>query len=242
MALTGLMAFGMNYALLSWAEQFISAGLGALLSSTVPLFSLMIAHHHIPTERLTFTKIFGVLMGIAGVAVIFSSQLIAKGSMAMWGCLAVLLASFSVAYSHVLVKSRGAHLDRGVLTAVQMCVACIPLLIAGLVVDGNPLRFRWTVLTVVSLSYLALIGSALGSLIFYWLVKKIAVTKTQLVFLILPLGAVLLGMLVLDEQLTWRIAAGGAAVLSGVSLIATRNLRTMFTGRERKATVATKRR
>ncbi len=234
MATTGLMAFAMNYALLSWAEQFISSGLGALLSSTVPLFGLMIAHHHVPAERLTFIKGFGVLMGIAGVGLIFSSQLMAKGSMAMWGCLAVLSASFTIAYSQVLVKSRGAHLDRGLLTTVQMCFACVPLLIAGLVVDGNPLRFRWTVLTVVSLSYLALVGSVLGSLIFYWLVKKIAVTQTQLVFLMTPLGAVLLGMLVLDERLSWRIAAGGAAVLGGVSLIVTRNLRTMLAGRERR--------
>ena len=179
----------------------------------------MIAHHHVPAERLTITKAFGVLMGIAGVALIFSNQLMAKGSMALWGCLAVLLASFAIAYAHVLVKSRGAHLDRGVLTAVQICFACVPLLIIGLVVDGNPLRFRWTVLTVVSLSYLALVGSVIGSLIFYWLVKKIAVTTTQLVFLVVPLGAVLLGMLVLDERLSWRIMAGGAAVLCGVSLI-----------------------
>jgi Putative FMN-binding domain len=109
----------------------------------------LIAHHHVPAERLTFIGAFGVLVGIGGVGLIFSSQLMAKGSMARWGCLAVLLASFTIAYSHVPVKSRGAHLDRGLLTAVQMCFACVPLLIAGLVVDGNPLRFRWTVLTVV---------------------------------------------------------------------------------------------
>lgn len=232
MAMSGLMVFAINYGLLCWAEQFISAGLGALLASTVPLFGLVIAHRQIPGERLTFPKVFGVLIGIAGVGVIFSGQLIAKGSTAMWACIAVLVASFATAYAHVLVKARGAHLDRWVLTAAQMCFACIPLVLAGLVVEGSPFRFGWSGLSIVALCYLALLGSVVASLIFYWLVREIAVTKTQLVFLMTPLGAVLLGILVLDERLSWRVIAGGAAVLGGVSLIVTRNLRPIMTGRK----------
>ena len=231
MAMTGLMVFAINYALLCWAEQFISAGLGALLASTVPLFGLVIAHRHVPGERMTFTKVFGVLLGIAGVGVIFSGQLISKGSTAMWACIAVLLASLATAYAHVLVKSRGAHLDRGVLTAAQMCFACIPLIVAGLVVEGSPLRFRWTTQSIVALCYLALLGTVVASLIFYWLVREIAVTKTQLVFLMTPLGAVLLGVLVLDERLSWRVTAGGAAVLAGVSLMITQKRKTKLTGK-----------
>src|SRR6185503_6136948 len=75
LAVTGVLSFSCNYGLVFWGEQYISSGLAALLQSTLPLFGLLIAHFYLPGERMTVPRIAGVVLGVFGVAVIFSNQL-----------------------------------------------------------------------------------------------------------------------------------------------------------------------
>ena len=222
---TGLFAFSVNYGLLFWGEQHISSGLAAVLQATIPAFGLVIAHYHLPGEPLTKAKLCGVALGILGVALIFSNQLRAEGRMALWGSAAVVVGAFAVAYANVLVKSRGGRLDPAQLAAGQMVCGLVPLLAVGLAFEGNPLKFRWTTMAVVSLLYLALVGSALAFLLYYWLVRHMDVTKTMLIALVTPLLAVALGGAALGERLTWRALAGGALIMSGVGLIVLRRRR-----------------
>ncbi len=222
---TGLLAFTLNYGLLFWGEQRTSSGLAAILQTIIPAFGLVIAHYHLPDERITWLKLCGILMGVCGVVLIFSDQMSVEGPSAFWGSVAIVVGAFCVAYSNVLVKSRAHHLDPAILAAGQMSVGLVPLLLVGIAAEGNPLKFRWTPLAVASLLYLALVGSSLAFLLFYWLVRHMEVTKTMLIALVTPLVAVTLGMIVLDEKLTWRIATGGVCVMAGIGLIVVRRMK-----------------
>jgi len=222
LAVTGVLAFSLNYGLLFWGEQYISSGLASLLQATIPAFGLVIAHFYLPQEQMTATKIGGVLLGVAGVGVIFSSQLAAAGTKALAGSVALVLSSICVAYSNVLVKARGNNLDPGVIAAGQMLFGLIPLLLVGIPLEGNPFNFHWTSMAVVALFYLAIVGSVVAFLLYYWLMHNMDVTKTMLIALVTPVFAVTLGMLVLDEELTWRTLAGGLMIMSGISLIVLR--------------------
>jgi drug/metabolite transporter (DMT)-like permease len=224
-AITGLLSFTLNYGLLFWGEQRTSSGLAAILQTMIPVFGLIIAHYYLPEERLTMTKLFGVLMGIAGVALIFSNQLTHEGPAALWGSVAIVVGALGAAYANVLVKSRGGGIDLATLALGQMVCGLIPLLTIGATTEVNPLKIRWTLLALVSLSYLALVGSAIAFLLYYWLVRHIKVTNTMLIPLVTPLIAVSLGMLVLHESLTWRIVVGGAAIMAGIGLIVTRRMK-----------------
>lgn len=225
LAITGILAFSLNYGLLFWGEQYISSGLAALLQSTIPAFGLIIAHFYLPGERMTPAKIFGVIMGVAGVGVIFSNQLSVTGPGALAGCAALVLSSVCAAYSNVLVKARGQHLDPAILAAGQMLCGLVPLLLIGIPLEGNPFNFRWTLRAFVALFYLAIVGSVTAFLLYYWLVRKMDVTKTMLIALVTPVVAVTLGMLVLDEKLDWRTLAGGAMIMSGIGLIVLRSVK-----------------
>ena len=66
--------------------------------------------------------------------------------------------------------------------------------------------------------YLELIGSALAFVLLYWLIKHMEVTRTMLITLVSPLVAVLLGIVVLGESLTWRTATGSVAIIGGLAL------------------------
>src|SRR5688500_647738 len=219
---SGVLAFCVNYGLLFWGEQYISSGLAAVLQSTIPAFGLVIAHFYLPGEQMTSAKIIGIVLGVIGVAVIFSNQLDVAGSMAVAGCAALTVSPMGAAYSNVLVKAYGKHLDPAILAGGQMFFGLIPLLLIGIPWEGNPLNFNWTPMAVVSLIYLAVVGSVVAFLLYYWLVQNMDVTKTMLIALVTPVVAVTLGMLVLDEQLHGRTLLGGLMIISGIAIIVTK--------------------
>lgn len=151
LAVTGILSFSLNYGLVFWGEQYISSGLAALLQSMLPLFGLIIAHFYLPGERMTLPRIGGVVLGVCGVAVIFSNQLQVSGPRALWGSAALVLSAFCAAYANVLVKTYGLNLQPSVLAAGQMVFGLVPLLLIGIPLEGNPLNYHWTPIAVVSL-------------------------------------------------------------------------------------------
>lgn len=222
LAVTGVLSFGLNYGLVFWGEQHISSGLAALLQATLPAFGLVFAHFHLPGERLTWTKIGGVVLGVCGVAVVFSNQLAVAGRQALAGCIALILSAVCAAYSNVLVKAYGKKLNPAIMAAGQMFFGLLLLFAVGLPLEGNPFRFHWTAIAVIALLYLAVVGSVIAFLLYYWLLQNMDVTKSMLIALVTPVVAVILGMLVLNEEFGWRTLAGGAMIMLGIAMIVVR--------------------
>jgi drug/metabolite transporter (DMT)-like permease len=221
---TGILSFTLNYGLLFWGEARTTSGLAAILQTIIPVFGLLLAHYYLPNEPMTWAKTSGVLLGIAGVVIIFVTQLHGEGPSAFAGSVAIVVGAFCVAWSNVMVKSRGTHLHPAVLAAGQMACGFVPLLIAGWAIEGNPFLLHWTGPAVIALFYLALVGSCCAFLLFYWLLRRVEVTKTMLISLVTPAIAVLLGLWWLHEQITWYIVAGGICIMGGI----------LFTIRSRK--------
>src|SRR5215207_6495082 len=222
---TGILSFGLNYGLIFWGEQYISSGLAALLQATIPAFALVFAHFHLPGERLTWARIGGVVLGVCGVAVVFSNQLAVAGRQALAGCVALILSAAFAAYSNVLVKAHGKNLNPAILTAGQMFFGLLLLLAVGIPLEGNPFRFHWTPMAVIALLYLAVVGSVIAFLLYYWLILNMDVTKSMLIALVTPVVAVILGMIVLNEEFGWRTLAGGAMIILGIAFIVLRRNR-----------------
>jgi len=225
LAVTGILSFGLNYGLVFWGEQHISSGLAALLQATLPAFGLVFAHFHLPGERLSWTKIGGVVLGVCGVAVVFSNQLAVAGRQALAGCIALILSAAFAAYSNVLVKAYGRKINPAIMAAGQMFFGLLLLFAVGLPMEGNPFRFHWTTMAVIALLYLAIVGSVIAFLLYYWLVQNMDVTKSMLIALVTPVVAVILGMIVLNEEFGWRTLAGGAMIMLGIALIVVRRNR-----------------
>jgi drug/metabolite transporter (DMT)-like permease len=95
----------------------------------------------------------------------------------------------------------------------------MPLLAASWIAESGPFNLRWTMAAAVSLVYLAIVGSVIAFLLYFWMVKKIDVTKTMLISLVTPVVALLLGWLARGETLSWRLALGSGAILSGIGMI-----------------------
>src|ERR1043165_8503666 len=221
-AVVGWLQFSLNYGLVFWGEQRIPSDLAAVLQSTFPAFGLVIAHFYLPEERITSKKVIGVLLGVAGVGIVFSDQLSFAGKAALAGSVALVLSAFCGSYGNVLVKAYGTQIDPFVLAAGKMVCGFPPLLALGIATEGNPFRLHWTGMAILALAYLVIIGSVIAFTLFYWLVRHMDVTNTMLISLVTPVIAVILGMLVLHERLNWRLIAGTALIISGIGMIVLR--------------------
>ncbi|MFN0109536.1 MAG: DMT family transporter [Blastocatellia bacterium] len=215
----GVSSFALNYGLVFWGENRISSGLTAVLQSTIPAFGLVVAHYMLPNERITAAKLTGVALGIVGVAVIFADQMKIAGTSAVAGSAAIIVSALVVAYTNVVVKLRCGHLQIAPTVAGQMTFGMIPLFVVGWFAEGSPMNLRWTPVAAGSLVYLAVVGSVTAFLLYYWLVKRIDVTKTMLISLVTPVIALLIGWLVRGEGLSWRLALGSGAILSGIGMV-----------------------
>ncbi len=218
---TAVLGFAVSYSAQFWGMQFVPSGSAAVIFATVPLFTLVFAHFALPSEPMRPSALAGVLLGLVGVAVIFSDQLAADDPKAFWGSAVFLLGAASYSAAQVITKARAGHLDPMLLAALQMAIASGLLLGLGTALEGNPFRIVWTGRAVLAVLYLALVGSALGFFLFYWLLRRMEVTKTLTMMLLHPPVAIVLGWFVLGETLGWRVFVGTAGIIAGLSLILT---------------------
>ena len=219
LAWTGVLMFCVNYALLFWAELYVSSGLSAVLQATIPIFGMVFAHFVLPSEELRGARIAGALVALGGVAVICSRLFDFGGLLAFWGGVAIVFGAAGAAFSNVLLKARAIRLAPAMIAAWQMIFGLVPLIVAGLLLEGNPFHFHWTARATFCLFYLAIPGSALAFLLLYWLLPRMSVTNLQTISFITPPGAVLFGWLLGGESFSLWSLTGGALVLVGIWLI-----------------------
>ncbi len=220
--ITGLLQFCFNYGLLFWGEQYITSGLAAVLQATIPAFGLILARIYVG-EEITGLKIASILLGLAGVAVIFREQLVLNGQMAFFGSAAVVVGAFGAAYASVLTKAKGQNLHPASLVFWQMFIGHIPLWLVGISTEGNPFGFNWTRLAIVCVFYLAVVGSIVAFWLYYWLLAKIDVSKAMMIAFVTPLVAVFVGSF-FGEKLEIQTLFGGLLILLSVFLVVVRPL------------------
>jgi drug/metabolite transporter (DMT)-like permease len=216
---SGLLMFGLNYPLLFWGEKYVSSGLAAVLQATIPIFGMFFAHWLLPEEPMRWQRMGGALLALAGVALICGRLLERSGILAFWGGFGIVVGAAGAAFSNVLLKRHALDLAPAMIAAWQMVFGIIPLIVLGLALEGSPVRFRWSTMSIFCLLYLAVIGSALTFLLLYWLLPRMTVTNLQTISLITPPGAVVLGLFLGGEAFSTGSLIGTGFVLAGLWLI-----------------------
>src|SRR4029077_5317367 len=139
-----------------------------------------------PSEKIKWERAVGALLALGGVAIICARVLHFEGTMPLRGGIGIVIGAAGVAYANVLIKARPPRFAPAALAAWQMVFGLTPLLGLGLWLEGNPLRFPWDGVAIACLLYLALIGSVLAFLLFYWLMPRVPVTNLLTISLITP--------------------------------------------------------
>ena len=208
------------FTLIVWGQSHIASGLASILNATTPLFTVIVAHYLTDDERLTGQRSAGVIVGFAGVAVMIGAAAFASLDASILAQLAVLGAALSYGFSGVFgrrFKTMG--IPPLATAAGQVTVSSAILLPAALIVDRP-----WTLAmpstgAIVSLAALGLVSTAFAYLIFFRLLARAGATNVGLVTFLIPVSAILLGVLVLAETLAMRHVAGMALIGAGLILI-----------------------
>ncbi|MDG4765013.1 DMT family transporter [Solwaraspora sp. WMMD406] len=223
-----LVANAIPYTLFGIGEQTVDSGVAGVLNATTPLWTALIAFVVGTDRTATWSRGSGLTLGFVGAVVIFTPWESAS-EVASWGGLAILAASASYGISYVYM---GRFLtNRGIapimLSAAQLAAGTI-LMILALPLGGltmPDLRFD----AVVSLLILGVFGTGVAYVLNYRLITDDGPTLASTVTYLLPVVAVVLGFLVVNERVTAFMVLGMFLVLAGVALVQRRPQRTEAT-------------
>ncbi len=211
----GLLNSVIPFTLISYAMKTLPAGYGAILNALSPVFAAIFAALLLQ-EKLTGLRIFGMILSLAGVAMILNLGPVPVNAETLIAAGMSILATISYGYISVYAKkhAKGAP-NMGVATGALI----LPALLA------TPLAAPFTVWVEPSMSaLLALAGlgifcSGVAYVLYYGLVRDVGPTKAISVTFLIPLFGVLWGVLFLGERFTVGAAVGGAVVLLGMALV-----------------------
>jgi drug/metabolite transporter (DMT)-like permease len=170
-------------------------------------------------SRLTWRKLLGVLIGFAGLVVLFSPDLEAGVDPAyLKGAMVLLAAPCAWATGSLYAKSHAASIDPLMAAAVQMLVAGIVLILIGAGM-GEFSRLHINPTGLAAMAYLILFGSIVGYGSFVYALANLPAAKVSLFAYVNPVIAVFLGWLILDERLDRYVALATVLVFAGVVLV-----------------------
>lgn len=214
----GLLNSAIPYSLIFWGETRIDSGLAAILTATVPIFTVIVAHFWTVDEKMNPAKAAGIGLGMAGVVIIMGRDLGAIGSGGGLAKVAIIGATISYALSGIYGRRLKGKTPL-MLAWGQMCAATVLLLPLVLIVDRPWISATWTTDAVLSVIALATLCTALAYMIFFRLLATVGATNTSLVTFLIPVSSLVLGTLFLDEALVLVQLLGMLLIVAGMAVI-----------------------
>lgn len=212
LAVVGLANSALPFTLFAFATLFLTAGLTAILNSTAPLWTALVAFA-LWRESLSPQRLVGILVGFAGVVILVWHKLSAVD--ALWAIGACLLASLSYGFAANYSKHKLAGVPPLVSTVGSQFAAALMLL---------PLAcYYWPEGTISNQAWLAALAlgiacTGLAYLLFFRLIAHVGASNAIMVTFLIPVFGNLWGALFLGEHLTLTMLAGGLVILAGIAI------------------------
>lgn len=215
-------AFGvaMPFTLFGYGEQRVESMLAGIWNATTPLIVLPLAVLVFRTERLTARRGIGLALGFAGVLVVlgvwegvggahFAGQLMCFGAAACYGVAIPYQKRFVAGSAHSGVS----------LSAAQLLMAAAQLaIVTPLVAGAPPVPTELSPRVLASVLALGALGTGLAFVVNMRNIRVVGASTASSVTYLIPVFAVLIGALVLDERLNWHQPVGALVVLLGVAV------------------------
>jgi drug/metabolite transporter (DMT)-like permease len=230
----GVLLLGFGNGAVVWAEQTVASGLTAVLVATVPFWMVGIEAASATRkrdrtsgesgERLHGRQFAGLILGFAGIVMLVWPEIRVGESRRAFlsGVVSTQIAGLGWAAGSTYARRRGRTdaQDENVLAtaAFEMLFGGLALLVAGLAL-GEASRLAFTTRTTLALAHLTFVGAFAGFTAYAYALKHLPVATVSLYAYINPVIAVVLGMLILGEPFTARMAIAAAIVLAGVALV-----------------------
>ena len=218
-AIAGLLHNALPFALLVFGGQYVDSALAAVLNGTSPLYALLLAHYFTGDDRLTPAKSLGLLVGFGGLVLLVAPSLLAGVQASAWGLLAVGAAAASYGVAIVYSRIKLSQLPSLVAPTAQMGMATVYALPLALMIDRPWQMALPSVNAIGAVLALALFGTALSYVVYYRLISRMSASQVSMVTYLVPIVGLVLGIVVLNEQVAWNTYLGCGFILVGVMFV-----------------------
>lgn len=212
--LTGILQMGLNNIAAQTSMLTLGAGMVSVLNYSMPVFAAVMAHFLLG-ERLNWRKGAGIVLAIAGMAVLMDVH---AGGDVTAICIGLLSAVFW-GLASIFVKLKLADVNPISLTTWQMVCASLSLLAYTAIVPQG--EVIWNTESVLCLIYNGVLASALAFFLWSWILQHIEVSKASVAVLAVPVVGVVGGILCLGEPMTLHIFFGMIMIMAGIYIVVT---------------------
>ena len=222
LAVLGAVNIAIPFWLIGWAEQHITSGLTGILQSVSPFVTLVLAAAFVHDEHITRGRLVGIAIGFAGILVLSAPNLADAGTVAgaerLLGELGVVLASVAYGTGNTYARRALRETRPLVLATGQVAWAFAMVAVLAIVVDGGVTVPRvpeaW-----LAVGWLGAVGTGFAYLVFFRLLTRWGPTRASLVAYLLPVVAVVLGVVVLGETVDATFLAGAVLIVAGIWVV-----------------------
>lgn len=207
------------FALFCYAEQTIESALAAILNGSTPLFTAILAHSFVPSDKITFPKALGIGLGAGGLLVLFAPNILQGLVGSTLGMVAGTAAAISYSVSHVYGKKFTTGQLPYVAPAAQFIISSLLLWPFAIYYEGF---FNLPVPSLTAMGGvlgLALLGTVAAFIIYYKLLDHCGPTAISMVACFFPVGGMLLGFIFLGETFTSLGFVGAGMILFGMLIV-----------------------
>lgn len=208
------------FLLIVWGQKEIESGLAAILTAAAPIFSVLVAGFWLKDEPLTRSKLLGTALGLIGVVVLIGPSALAGLSANLLAQLAVLGAALSYAFAGVYARRfTRMNVDPIVAASGQLLMSSLIMIVLVLVFEAPAQLIESSAKIWAVVGLMAIFSTALAYILYFRLLASAGATNAILVTLLIPVTAILLGALFLDERLQWLHFLGMVVIGLGLSVI-----------------------
>lgn len=197
-----------------WSAQYIPSGWISVIFGLSPIFIGVLAGRWLGEDSFSGGRGIGMLMGLAGLVLVFAESTEVSWSAAL-GVLGVVTSAVVHSISAVGLKRLQPQMPAVSITAGSLVVAT-PLFVAACVIGpGWPEHIPQRAL--LSIAYLAVMGSAIGFPLYFFVLKKLSAGRVALIALVTPITALVLGSVANGETVSVRVWVGAALIVCGLA-------------------------
>lgn len=216
----GVLAGGGSFSIVYWTSQYVPSGIQAVIFGTMPLWTILLSNWIFGRDKLSWHKMGGIVLGLAGLMLIFLPDLGSISNETLLAMALMLVAPLISAFSLVLTKNYTKSVSPVAINWVTTSVGSIVLTIVAMFTSDLD-QLRLTPSHIGTILYLAIFGTIFTFSVYYQLLQDASAVTMSMIALVTPLIAVLAGWVFLQEQLFLHTILGAIGVLGGVWLAIT---------------------
>ena len=216
----GVLNNAIPFSLIVQGQTQITSGLASILNATTPLFTILVAGFFLTDERFSVLRVLGVVVGFSGVILMVGPEALSGLGDDFWAQLCALGAALSYGFASVFGRRfRELRVDPVMVATGQVTMSSLVLWPIALWIDGPQDIMGLSFKSAASMFGLAVLCTSFAYILYFRILERAGATNISLVTFLVPISAIILGVLVLGERIFTKEIMGMTLIGMGLAII-----------------------